>query len=188
MPGVASNDPTALDHGLPSHLEFLIDPERRVRRDLLDARVFDDARDRDQRGDRPAPSRRSAATAAPSPTTREPGSSTSSTFPTEGPARGGDPVRQGDRPGPGVDQHHRGAEPDLQGDQLTRSWLMSSQRSPPPTAAPQPAGRGRTGDARADVDRARPTRHSQAGQPTWSTRRSSSNSPTCSTGPTRPRR
>ena len=26
MPGVASNDPTALDHGLPSHLEFMIDP------------------------------------------------------------------------------------------------------------------------------------------------------------------
>jgi hypothetical protein len=26
VPGVASNDPTALDHGLPSHLEFLIDP------------------------------------------------------------------------------------------------------------------------------------------------------------------
>ncbi len=25
-PGVASNDPTALDHGLPSHLEFLLDP------------------------------------------------------------------------------------------------------------------------------------------------------------------
>ena len=26
VPGVASNDPTALNHGLPSHLEFLIDP------------------------------------------------------------------------------------------------------------------------------------------------------------------
>ena len=26
VPGVASNDPTALDHGLPSHVEFLIDP------------------------------------------------------------------------------------------------------------------------------------------------------------------
>jgi hypothetical protein len=26
LPGVASNAPTALDHGLPSHLEFLIDP------------------------------------------------------------------------------------------------------------------------------------------------------------------
>jgi hypothetical protein len=26
VPGVASNDPTALDHGLPSHLEFQIDP------------------------------------------------------------------------------------------------------------------------------------------------------------------
>jgi hypothetical protein len=26
LPGVASNDPTALNHGLPSHLEFLIDP------------------------------------------------------------------------------------------------------------------------------------------------------------------
>jgi hypothetical protein len=26
VPGVASNDPAALDHGLPSHLEFLIDP------------------------------------------------------------------------------------------------------------------------------------------------------------------
>jgi hypothetical protein len=25
VPGVASNDPTALDHGLPSHLEFMID-------------------------------------------------------------------------------------------------------------------------------------------------------------------
>ncbi len=26
MPGVASNDPSALDHGLPSHLAFQIDP------------------------------------------------------------------------------------------------------------------------------------------------------------------
>jgi hypothetical protein len=26
VPGVASNDPTALDHGLPSHLEFSLDP------------------------------------------------------------------------------------------------------------------------------------------------------------------
>ena len=26
VPGVASNDPSALDHGLPSRLEFLIDP------------------------------------------------------------------------------------------------------------------------------------------------------------------
>jgi hypothetical protein len=26
LPGVASNDPAALNHGLPSHLEFLIDP------------------------------------------------------------------------------------------------------------------------------------------------------------------
>jgi hypothetical protein len=26
VPGVASNDPSALNHGLPSHLEFLIDP------------------------------------------------------------------------------------------------------------------------------------------------------------------
>ena len=26
VPGVASNDPTALDHGLPSHLEFMLDP------------------------------------------------------------------------------------------------------------------------------------------------------------------
>ena len=26
LPGVASNDPTALDHGLPSHLAFMIDP------------------------------------------------------------------------------------------------------------------------------------------------------------------
>jgi hypothetical protein len=26
VPGVASNDPTALDNGLPSHLEFLLDP------------------------------------------------------------------------------------------------------------------------------------------------------------------
>ena len=26
LPGVASNDPSALNHGLPSHLEFLIDP------------------------------------------------------------------------------------------------------------------------------------------------------------------
>jgi hypothetical protein len=26
LPGVASNDPIALNHGLPSHLEFLIDP------------------------------------------------------------------------------------------------------------------------------------------------------------------
>ena len=26
LPGVASNDPSALDHGLPSHLQFLIDP------------------------------------------------------------------------------------------------------------------------------------------------------------------
>ena len=26
VPGVASNDPSALDHGLPSQLEFLIDP------------------------------------------------------------------------------------------------------------------------------------------------------------------
>ncbi len=26
VPGIASNDPTALDHGLPSHLEFLLDP------------------------------------------------------------------------------------------------------------------------------------------------------------------
>jgi hypothetical protein len=25
-PGVASNDPSALDHGLPSHLEFMVDP------------------------------------------------------------------------------------------------------------------------------------------------------------------
>ena len=26
LPGVASNDPAALDHGLPSHLAFMIDP------------------------------------------------------------------------------------------------------------------------------------------------------------------
>ena len=26
VPGVASNDPSALDHGLPSHLAFQIDP------------------------------------------------------------------------------------------------------------------------------------------------------------------
>ena len=26
LPGVASNDPSALDHGLPSRLQFLIDP------------------------------------------------------------------------------------------------------------------------------------------------------------------
>ena len=45
LPGVASNDPSALDHGLPSHLEFTDRPGRRLGRDLFDARVRDNARD-----------------------------------------------------------------------------------------------------------------------------------------------
>ncbi len=35
VPGVASNDPSALDHGLPSQLEFIDRPGRRIGRDLF---------------------------------------------------------------------------------------------------------------------------------------------------------
>ena len=186
MPGVASNDPSALDHGLPSQLEFTDRPGRRVGRGLLDPRLCDDARDHDQ----------CRSTGQAVPLTGGNGGAVAfnqgaglvdiTYIPDTGPARGGTAVRQGDRQGPGADQHHRGAEPDLRGDQLTRSWLMRFSDPRTTTAASQPAERGRTGDARADVDGTSASSRRRTRCESGQLASSSKNSRICSTGPTRP--